>query len=203
MKRRVGIAAVAAALTLVAPTVQVVRAQETGPTTFYLHWDTGCSGTSGVDESGTIDLTNRPSEDDCVLFFPGITPSEYVFHGEDEGVPFRLDATKPVGVRFVLSTIAHAAVQFDFSVSGRIGGTTKQIAAGTHTILAATVGQPTVVEVNLPADPSLDGSEVSRLSFSIAQTEGVSYSTMNLTTDSGWVQVAERPTPNPTPTPTP
>lgn len=180
-------------------------AQEPGGTRFFLHWDNGCSGnTSSVDESGIMDLTDRASVDDCVLFFPGITPPGYAFNAE-EGVPFRLDATKPVGVRFALSTIAHAAVTFDYSVTGKIAGTDKRIAGGTTTIVAGTVLEKHVVDVTLPADPALDGAQVAGLKFTIAQTQGVSYSTMNLTTDSGWIDVAshDQPDPDPTPTPTP
>jgi hypothetical protein len=167
-------------------------AQEPAGTQFFLHWDTGCSGeTSSVDESGTMDLNDRPSVDDCVLFFPGITPPGYAFNA-DEGVPFRLDATKPVGVRFALSTIAHAAVTFDYSVTGKIDGTDKRIAGGTTTILAGTVLDDNVVDVALPADPALDGALVTGLKFTIAQTQGASYSSMNLTTDSGWIDVGAR-----------
>jgi hypothetical protein len=179
-------------------------AQESAGTQFFLHWDVGCTGeTSTVDESGIMDFTDRPSEDNCVLFFPGITPPGYGFRAE-EGVPFRLDATKPVGVRFLVFAIAHAAVTFEFSVTGKIGGTATRIAGGSTTIIAGAL-QDNLVEVALPVDPALDGAEVSALTFIIGQTQGVSYSQMDLTNDNAWIEVArqDQPAPDPSPSPSP
>jgi hypothetical protein len=182
--------ALAASLLAVATSTSA-QAQE--GTRFFLHWDAGCSGASGVDESGIMDFTDRPSEDACVLFFPAITPAAYAFRAE-EGVPFLMDATKPVAFRFVISTIAHAAVQFDFSVTGKIGEIEKRIAGGSTTVVAGAF-QDTVVDVSLPADPALDGAQVSDLTFTIAQTQGVSYSQMSL--GSAWIEVTAQDQPVP------
>ncbi|MGH2691778.1 MAG: hypothetical protein ACRDHM_04675, partial [Actinomycetota bacterium] len=177
------------------------HAQEPVPAAidFFLHWDTGCSG------SGFMDLEDRPSEDSCALFFPVIAEGPYDFPAE-AGLPFQLDSSRKIDIRFVVFSIATAAVQFDLTVSGKVDGQPKQIAAGSQTVLAAAL-MDTVVQASLDPDPSLNGATVTELKFTVDWSGGTTYSQMDLTTDSARVTVGGivdgLPEPEPTPTPTP
>ncbi|HEV2756576.1 MAG TPA: hypothetical protein VG318_12470 [Actinomycetota bacterium] len=141
------------------------------PTTYYISWAGDCAG------AGYLATKASPNPDACALFFPELG-SSYSF-GALDGLPFALDAGKPLAVDFSLSHVASVAAKFDVTVSGQVNGKDTEIAAGSTTVVAAGPGS-TPVHLDLEPDAALHRGKVTMLSLTVTWSEGVTYSQMQL-----------------------
>jgi hypothetical protein len=137
--------------------------------TFYMGWYGDCAG------AGLLSIT-RPEtpESPCALYFPTLGDS-HAFGGS-EGMPFSLDATRPVVVDVTLSHVASAAADFEVVVEGTIKGKDRVIASGSQTVVAGAFVQATPLHFELEADPALNKGKISYLTVTISWTNGVTYS---------------------------
>lgn len=153
------------------------------PVTYYMNWFGDCAG------GGYLSLKAVPNPDDCALFFPGLG-SSHAFRGS-AGLPLVLDASQKVVVDFELIHVAQVAADFEVVVTAAIDGEETEVARGVQTLLAAGVGR-TALHYELEPDAALDGAALESLTATVNWTNGVSYSSIDLQSDTARVVLEGR-----------
>lgn len=148
--------------------------------TQFLNWGGDCAG------SGYLALSHVPNPESCALYFPELTSQHYF--GGSEGMPFVLDADQKVTVDFDLNSVVTAAAEFEAVLSATVDDDQVDVASATVAVQVANGSTP--VHFDLEPAPALDNAKVSGLNLTIAWSDGVTYSTIDL--DSGTAQMVVR-----------
>ncbi len=140
---------------------------------FFLHWDD--DGADGCDGMVHMSLEDTPGDTSCEFVLNGLN-EVLIASGQEPlsrdwpasaGVPFVLDATKPIIVEMVINGAAGAQAGYDIVLSGASGSSTKELAVGTTETTTGPIlaTGPATVKFEATPDKSLNRKKFTSLNL--------------------------------------